>query len=100
MEYMHEFFKNNKLFTTINCALVTLIPKVSDVKNMKDLRSIACCTTIYKIISDILTKRLSRIIDEVVDCSQLTFLPGRVIHDNILMAHECIRGYSLKNISP
>lgn len=100
MEALHEFFEKNKMIDPINCALVTLVPKVADVKNRKDLRPIACCLTIYKIISKIITKRLSRVINEVVDCSQSAFFLGRVIHDSILMAHELLRRYSHKNISP
>jgi hypothetical protein len=42
--------------------LVTLIPKSSDAKTMKDMRPIACCTTMYKIISKILTTCLSKVI--------------------------------------
>lgn len=88
------------MFVAINYASVTLIPKTLEAKGMKELRPIACCTIFYRIISKILTKRLSNVINEVVDISQLAFLPGRVIHDNIFMAHELIRGYNRKNVSP
>jgi hypothetical protein len=47
---IHEFFDHDRLYVAVNCALVTLIPKSSDAKTMKDMRPIACCTTFYKII--------------------------------------------------
>lgn len=97
---VQEFFGSEWLYKAVNCTLVTLIQKSSTAKTMKDMKPISCCTTVYKIISKVLTMRLSKVINEVVDESQSAFLPGKVIHDNILIAHELIRGYERKHISP
>lgn len=97
---VHEFFDNNKLYTTINFTLVTMIPKNPKAKTMKKLRPIACCTTIYKIITKILASRLNKVIDDLVDDSQATLVSERVIHDTILISHELIRWYNCKYISP
>ncbi|CAJ2644791.1 unnamed protein product [Trifolium pratense] len=97
---IHEFFDYDRLYAVVNCALVTLIPKSSDAKTMKDMRPIACCTIMYKIISKILTTCLSKVINAVVDESQSAFVPGKIIHDNIIIAHELLRGYNRKHISP
>ncbi|XP_058753184.1 uncharacterized protein LOC131626385 [Vicia villosa] len=95
-----EFFQDDRLYPAINCTLVTLIPKHTEARKMKDMRPIACCTTLYKIISKILTVRLSKVIGCLVDPSQSAFIPGRVIHDNILMARELLRRYTCKYLSP
>lgn len=37
--------------------------------------------------------------DALVDKSQNTFVPGRLLVDNIIMSHELIKGYGRKGIS-
>lgn len=85
MAAIQDFFLHGRLYLTVNCALVTLIPKSPAAKTVKDIRPIACCTTLYKIISEILTSRMNKVINVVVHDSQSAFLPGKVIHDNILI---------------
>lgn len=51
---------------------------------------------VYKIISKILTSRMSKVIGEVVNAAQAGFIPGKHIGDNILLATELIKGYSTK----
>ncbi|XP_058776449.1 uncharacterized protein LOC131650760 [Vicia villosa] len=100
MKVVHDFFVTNRMYRAVNCALVTLIPKTKEAKSMKDMRPIACCTTLYKIISKVLTTRLNTVINSVVDDSQTAFLPGKTIHDNIILAFELLRGYNRKHLSP
>ncbi|CAJ2661953.1 unnamed protein product [Trifolium pratense] len=95
-----EFFYNEKIYSAINSTLVTLIPKHSAAKTIKEYRPISCCTTIFKIISKILTMRLSKVIGSIVNHSQAAFVPGQHIHDHILLAYELIRGYSRKGGTP
>lgn len=38
--------------------------------------------------------------DYLVDCSQNAFVPERVIHDNVVLSHEIIKGYGIKGVSP
>ncbi|KAL5137396.1 Transposon TX1 uncharacterized protein [Glycine soja] len=95
-----EFFNTSKLYKAVNCSIVSLIPKSPEAKTIKDMRPISCCSTIYKVISKILTSRLSAIINSVVEDTQSAFIPGRNIQDNILLAQELVRGYGRKNVSP
>lgn len=84
----------------VNCTLVTLIPKSHIASTLNNMRPIACCTTIYKIISKILNTRLNKVINYVVDDNQSAFVHGKFIHYNIIIACELLRGHSRKNISP
>lgn len=95
-----DFFASINLHLAINCLLVTLIPKSSEATTIKDMRHISCCSIIYKLISKILTARLAKMIDSIIDDNQYAFILGRTIHDNISLAHELVSGYGRKNISP
>ncbi|XP_056688426.1 uncharacterized protein [Spinacia oleracea] len=64
-----DFFANKKMLKQVKCTTVTLVPKVPNPSKVKEFRPIACCTTIYKIISKILTSRLQKVIGSIVsDC--------------------------------
>jgi hypothetical protein len=95
-----EFFYENSMYSAVNSTLVTLIPKHSAAKTIKEYRPISCCTTIFKVISKILTMRLSKVLGSIISTSQAAFVPGQHIHDHILLAYELIRGYSRKGGTP
>lgn len=64
------------------------------------MRPIAYCTTIYKLILKIITSKLRKVINLVVDESQYAFMLDNIIHDNVIMAHELLKGYTKKHIFP
>lgn len=76
LERLHMSF-----FIVVDYTLVSLIPESPTATTMKDMRQISYFTTLYKILSKVLTTKLSKVINEVVDDSQSTFLPGKVILD-------------------
>lgn len=98
-EVVHEIFNHNRLNVAINCAIVTLIPKTPAAKTMREIWPIAFCTTVYKIISETLTTWLNKVINVIIDESQYAFIPGKIIHENIIISHEVLRGYTRKHIS-
>ena len=54
----------------------------------------------YKIISKVLTNRLHGVVQSIICESQALFIPGRKIADNIVLAHELVKAYTKKHISP
>lgn len=99
VEAIQDFFRNNRLYKAVNCSLVTLILKHNGAKEIKDYRPIACCSTLYKIISKILVTRLSKVLGVIVGDNQAAFMKGQKIHNHILLAYEMIKGYERKGIS-
>lgn len=100
LQAVKQFFSTGRLCHTINTTVVTLIPQVPAPTKVKDFRHIACCTTLYKIISKVINRRLKNVIARLVGHSQSAFIEGRNIVDNILFSHEIFKYYSRKWISP
>jgi Reverse transcriptase (RNA-dependent DNA polymerase) len=86
-----QHFYNNSLNTTkLNHAMVCLLPKETDASIIQKFRPISLMDCSYKIISKVLTNRLSGIMNNIVDEAQVAFIQGRFILDNVLTAHEII----------
>lgn len=67
---------------------------------MTDLRPIAFCNVLYKIIAKVLSSRLKRILPTIISENQSDFLHGRNITDNVLIAFETIHSMKQKKVVP
>ena len=87
------FFTNDKTLKEINHAFIAIIPKVPYPTQTNQYKPISLCPTIYNVISKILVNRLRPLLDKSMSLFQSAFIPGRSIHDNILLTHEIMHKY-------
>lgn len=94
MKEIRQFFNDDGFEPGLNHTNLCLIPKVYPPSGMSEFRPIALCNVIYKIISKILINRLKEHLSGIITENQTAFIPGRMISDNIIVAHEVF--HSLK----
>ncbi|XP_019190786.1 PREDICTED: uncharacterized protein LOC109185261 [Ipomoea nil] len=72
----------------LNDANIVLISEKAAPELVADLRPIALCNVVYKVMAKMIANRMKPLLDDIVSESQSAFLPGRLILDNILIASE------------
>jgi hypothetical protein len=88
---LFEDFHNRKLdLYRLNCALLTLIPKVEEARDMRNFRPISLINCSFKIFSKVLTNRLSKVAQRLISFNQSAFIKGRYILESVVVAHEIV----------
>ncbi|CAN1154621.1 Transposon TX1 uncharacterized 149 kDa protein [Linum perenne] len=97
---IQSFVDKGELPHQVNATTLALIPKVLNADDFKNFRPISCCNVLYKCITKVIATRIGRILPKLISPSQSAFIKGRLISDNILLAHELVNSYHKKQVPP
>lgn len=89
-ECCKKWLDDNAFPVELNNTNQVLIPKKDNVEKLTDVRPIALCNVLYKILAKVLANRLKVILPGIISENQSAFVPGRSITDNVLVAFEMI----------
>lgn len=92
-----EFFEGGLLPGEVNATIVSLVPKIPMAESLNHLRPISCCNFIYKVISKIIVIRMKDFMGGVISPNQSAFVGGRLIQDNLIIAHEAFHALRKKD---
>ncbi|WCJ44200.1 RNA-directed DNA polymerase (reverse transcriptase)-related family protein [Euphorbia peplus] len=93
--FVKAAFQTGSFDPDINKTTIVLIPKVTRPEDFSELRPISLCNVSYKIITKIIANRLKPLMPSMVLPHQTSFVVGRNITDNIIIAQEAI--HSMRN---
>ena len=85
-----EFMCGVPIPKSIASTLNVLIPKRESPQTFSDFRLISVCTFIIKVFTKILYNRLKAVLPSIISLEQSTFVQGREMSDNILLAQELV----------
>ena len=71
-----------------NSTNICLIPKVQQPRKVFYFRPISLCNMVYKIITKTIANRLKIVLGDLIVENQSSFVPERLISDNVLAAFE------------
>jgi hypothetical protein len=91
MDFLTSFHGGDVDLDRINRAHIVLLPKCPGATAPKDFRPVSLQNCPVKIITKILTTRLQRHIQQLIDIDQTGFIKGRSISENFVYATELVQ---------
>lgn len=97
VEVVKSFLETGELLPGLNDTNIVLIPKNKNPTTVTELRPIALCNVLMKIVTKVIANRLKEVLNTVVSDTQSAFIPGRLISDNIMISFEVMHYLKRKN---
>jgi hypothetical protein len=85
-----NFSNSGHLDAAVNKTHIALIPKLAHPSKVSKFWPISLCNVLYKILAKVLSNRLKVILPYIISWNQSTFIPGRLISDNVLVAYKAM----------
>ena len=83
MEVVNTCFGEEELADSVKSSVTRVLFKKGDRKDLKNWRAISLVNVDYKIGSKVLSSRLSKVLDTIIDPDQTCSIPGRSISSNL-----------------
>lgn len=91
MKVFVEFYDGGVISKGMNATFIVLVPK-KEARDFSDFRPINLVSSLYKIISKVLSLRMCLVMNEIVSHSLRALVCGKQIVDGILVANELVDG--------
>eukprot|EP00253_Pinus_taeda_P022384 PITA_22384 len=98
-EIVEDSRRSKTILKSLNSTFITLVPKVEEANTPEKFQPIALCNVIYKIISKVIANRLKMILPSIISREQSSYVEGRQILDNILLAQEMIHSLHSRKVA-
>lgn len=100
LEVLNGNYEIGEMTESQKAAILRLLFKKNDKKQLKNWRPISLLNTDYKLVAKVLAKRMQRVLPVVIDEDQTCGVPGRSIYENLfrirdLITHATARGANL-----
>jgi Reverse transcriptase (RNA-dependent DNA polymerase) len=96
--FVNAFYLHKLDLRRINLASIILIPKKNDDVTITQFRPISLINCRMKILTKLLTERLSPLMNDLISLTQTTYIKGRYIMDNVVCAHETLHSIHRKKL--
>ncbi|KAH9666643.1 putative ribonuclease H protein [Citrus sinensis] len=94
--FIIDIFNTGKIPQNVNKTPLVLILKVDHPTSLKMFRPISLYTVAYKTVTKIIANRLQALLPKLIGPHQTSFVPGRHIVDNIVIAQEVVHSMRKK----
>ena len=91
------FYFHDLDISKLNLAYVCLIPKKEITPSISNYKPISLINCSFKLITKLLADRLAKVMDFLIDDTQTTFIKGRNIMDNVVVATEVLHHFRVSN---
>ncbi|WVZ81051.1 LOW QUALITY PROTEIN: hypothetical protein U9M48_028478 [Paspalum notatum var. saurae] len=99
MAMFHDFSKRNLSLFSLNFGIITLLPKCQEAIKVQQFRPICLLNVSFKIFTKVVTSRINKVAQKVIQPTQTAFLPGRYILEGVTILHETIHELHHKKLN-
>lgn len=89
-DIFNDFHNHSSFVRSLNSTFLVMISKKAHLKNLNDFRPISFIACMYKLLSKVLAKKLSKTLNHIIEECQHAFVFGRQTTGVILIANEIV----------